>query len=132
MNAKSIGYWVVTGLFCFALAGSGVMDFLKPPEMLEGMQHLGYPPYILTILGFWKLLGVFGILFPGFPRVKEWAHAGFFFHLTGAIASHLFVGDGIGGTAVLLVLLLLNIGSYLLRPASRVLGTMPWETAKTV
>ena len=53
----------------------------------------GYPVYFLTILGVWKILGVIAILAPRFKLLKEWAYAGFFFAMTGALASHLFAHD---------------------------------------
>lgn len=129
MQAKKVGYWVVTGLFAFALGGSGVADLVHAPAIVEGFGHLGYPVFLMDILGVWKLLGVVAILAPGFPRLKEWAYAGFFFHLTGAISSHLFVGDTAIG--LLLVLLALGVTSWALRPESRVLGTLALPTRRS-
>ncbi|MEQ1502845.1 MAG: DoxX family protein [Myxococcota bacterium] len=129
MNNKLIGYWAVTGLFALALTGSGLGDLTRAAPIVEGLTHLGYPWYFPLILGFWKVLGVVGILAPGFPRVKEWAYAGFFFALTGAAASHLFAGDGLGGAVAPLVLLGLGIGSYALRPADRALPMARLATA---
>jgi hypothetical protein len=57
------------------------------------MKGLAYPVYFLTIIGVWKLLGVLAVLIPKYSLVKEWAYAGFFFLITGAIISHLAVGD---------------------------------------
>jgi hypothetical protein len=80
---------------------------------------LGYPPYLLIILGGWKLLSAPALLAPGLPRLKEWAYAGIFFDLTGAAASHAFSGDPTGKVATPLVLLLTAATSWALRPASR-------------
>jgi hypothetical protein len=57
------------------------------------MQHLGYGVYFLTILGVWKILGVAALLIPRFPLLQEWAFAGFVFAMTGAVFSHIAVGD---------------------------------------
>jgi len=115
-NAKwlNIGYWVVTGFFCFALFGAGVMDLLLPPDMAAIMTHLGYPAYFPAILGVAKLLGVAALLYPGFPKLKEWAYAGFTFDLLGAVISHLVSGDGLAGAFGPLFLLIVMIGSYTL------------------
>ncbi|MCA9572230.1 MAG: DoxX family protein [Myxococcales bacterium] len=121
MNPKIAGYWMATGLFAFALAGSGVMDLVLPPMLAEGMQHLGYPDYFVRILGVWKLLGVLALLAPGTRRLKEWAYAGFFFDLSGAVVSHLVMGDGLGGALAPFVLLAIGAASYALRPAGRAL-----------
>ncbi|MEQ1571851.1 MAG: DoxX family protein [Myxococcota bacterium] len=128
MAPKTIGFWIVTGLFAVALTGSGLADLVVADAIREAMGHLGYPEYFARILGFWKVAGVIAILVPGFPLVKEWAYAGFFFALTGAAASHLFAGDGLGGAVAPLVLLTLGAASWVLRsearavPAARVLA----------
>ncbi|MCB9685598.1 MAG: DoxX family protein [Alphaproteobacteria bacterium] len=114
MNPKIAGYWAATGLFVFALGASGVMDLVLPPMLAESMQHLGYPDYFARILGVWKVLGVLALLAPGTRRLKEWAYAGFFFDLSGAAASHLISGDGMGGAGAPLVLLLLGAASWAL------------------
>lgn len=85
---------------------------------------VGYPVYFLTILGIWKVLGTIAILVPGFPRLKECAYAGIFFGMTGAAASHAFVGDyGAYAYHILapLVLQILALASWALRPKSRIL-----------
>jgi uncharacterized membrane protein YphA (DoxX/SURF4 family) len=86
------------------------------------MVQLGYPIYLLTILGIWKVLGGIALLAPRFPRLKEWAYAGTLFDLTGASASHAFHGDGPWHVVVPLVLAALALGSWALRPSSRTLG----------
>ena len=83
-------YWIPTALFAFAMGASAVFDLMHPPELIEGIKKLGYPEYLATILGGWKLLGTVAILVPRMPRLKEWAYAGFFFDLTGAALSHAF------------------------------------------
>jgi hypothetical protein len=81
--------------------------------------HLGYPTYLLSILGAWKLLGVVALLLPGQPLVKEWAYAGFFFLLTGGVASHLLAGDSLAQTSWVAIFAGLTGASWFLRPASR-------------
>lgn len=120
MNAKNVLYWATTGLLALAMGAGGVADLSG--AMTEGFAHIGYPPILGPILGVWKILGVITLLAPGFPRLKEWAYAGFVFNMTGAAVSHLAAGDGIGGAMAPLVLLVLFLVSWATRPASRVLG----------
>src|SRR5215472_874675 len=94
MKMKVIGYWATTTAIALELLAGGVTDLLHGREVLvvgrpvvEDMVQLGYPVYLLTILGVWKLLGGVALLVPRFPRLKEWAYAGFFFDLTGAAVS---------------------------------------------
>lgn len=119
MSAKKIGYWATTGLTAAAFAAGGVMDLLRGPDVVAGMEHLGYPAYLASILGVWKILGAIAIAAPRFPRLKEWAYAGIAFDLTGAAVSHAMIGDGIAKVATPLTLLALGAVSWALRPASR-------------
>jgi hypothetical protein len=88
---------------------------------------LGYPLYFFRILGFWKVLGAIAILVPRFPRLKEWAYAGIFFDLTGAAASVAAVGSyGVYAFHIFapLILAVLTVVSWALRPESRVIGIL--------
>jgi uncharacterized membrane protein YphA (DoxX/SURF4 family) len=89
------------------------------------MAHLGYPAYVATLIGVWKLLGAVAIVAPGFPRIKEWAYAGMFFDLTGASVSHAASGDPLGNVLTPLFVLAIVLASYALRPESRRLAASP-------
>lgn len=119
MNAKKIGYWASTALIALSFLSGGIVDALRLPDALEGMTHLGYPPYFMTILGVWKVLGALVILAPGLPLIKEWAYAGMIFDLTGASASHFASGDDAWHILVPLILAAVAAASWVLRPASR-------------
>jgi uncharacterized membrane protein len=119
---NKIIYWISTGWLALGMVSTGIVQLIKTQEETDLIAKLGYPVYILTLLGIWKLLGVAAILIPKFPLVKEWAYAGFFFAMSGAIFSHLAVGDGakeLFGPALLLVL---TGVSWYFRPASRKLS----------
>jgi uncharacterized membrane protein YphA (DoxX/SURF4 family) len=119
MKIRKFGYWGLTALVALAFGAGGVVDLLHGPAVMAGMTHLGYPVYVATLLGVWKVLGAVAVLVPGFPRVKEWAYAGMFFDLTGAAFSHASSGDAASFVLTPIVLLALVIGSYLLRPEQR-------------
>ena len=122
MKRSTLAYWILTGVFCLAFSVGGLGHLFRTEAMREGLTHLGYPVYLTTILGVAKLLGVAALLVPGRPLLKEWAYAGFTFDLLGAAASHAFVGDPFSETVKPLALLVVGVGSYLLRPGSRRLG----------
>lgn len=121
-RGKMIAYWSVTLLLAAALMMSGIGQLMQYGGNVELVTNLGYPLYILTILGIWKVLGVIALVVPGFLRLKEWAHAGIFFLMTGAALSHVFANDyGDYGSYIILPLsyAALNIASWALRPKSR-------------
>jgi uncharacterized membrane protein len=90
---NKIIYWIATALLAIGMLQSGVFALLRNDQWVKIITALGYPVYFLTILGIWKILGVIAILVPKFKLLKEWAYAGFFFAMTGALASHLAIGD---------------------------------------
>jgi uncharacterized membrane protein YphA (DoxX/SURF4 family) len=99
---RSAVYWIATIWLALGMVSTGVVQLLKTKDGQGGVDmitHLGYPVYLLTILGIWKVLGVIAILIPKFPLLKEWAYAGFFFVMTGAIFSHLVVNDPVRNVA---------------------------------
>ncbi len=119
-----IAYWVTTALVVFELALGGVWDLLRVPQVRGLIERLGYPPYFLVILGIWKLLGAVALVIPRFPRLKEWAYAGVFFDLTGAVASLFASGLIDAGTmAYPIVMTGVAVASWALRPSSRRLGS---------
>src|SRR5688500_4508411 len=79
MNKRTIGYWVATALVALPLAAGGAAHIARAPDSVASMTALGFPAYVMTILGIWKLLGAAAIVAPRFPRLKEWAYAGMFF-----------------------------------------------------
>jgi VIT1/CCC1 family predicted Fe2+/Mn2+ transporter len=95
------------------------VQLLKLKEEADMMKHPGYPLYFLTIPGIWKILGAAVILISKFPLLKEWAYAGFFFAMSGAVFSHLSSGDGAKDFVGPVLLLILTVVSWYFRPADR-------------
>lgn len=123
---NKIIYWIATVWLALGMVATGVQQLLHmqvegalAPPGVYGITQLGYPVYILSILGVWKILGVVAILIPKFPLVKEWAYAGFFFLTTGAIFSHIAVHHSIGEIFPSLLLFMLTIVSWYFRPLNR-------------
>jgi hypothetical protein len=129
MKTKLIGYWVATVIIASAALFGGVGDLLRLDPMVETMVRLGYPLYVLTILGFCKVLGALVLLAPGLPRLKEWAYAGTFFDMAGAVASHVASGDGVAQLAWPALLAVVTIVSWALRPPGRTLGVLVTQRA---
>ncbi len=119
---RSGGYWISTIWLALGMAATGSGQIFKMKAGQGGQDmitHLGYPVYFLTILGIWKILGVVAVLIPKFPLIKEWAYAGFFFIMPGAIFSHFAVGDSISAILSSSLLLILIVFSWHFRPADR-------------
>src|SRR6266705_99412 len=123
---NKIIYWISTIWLASGMLSTGRLQLFKvkaegavAPPGVYGITHLGYPIYFLTILGIWKILGVVAVLIPKFPLLKEWAYAGFFFAMSGAVFSHIGLGDPMNEIAPSLVLLILIVVSWYLRPEDR-------------
>lgn len=124
-NWKKIIYWISTLWLSLGMVATGAVQLMRNEEQNELVTgRLGYPVYFLTILGVWKLLGVVAVLIPKFPLLKEWAYAGFFFAMSGAVFSH----AASGGSAVdffgPLLLLVLTAVSWYFRPADRKIASV--------
>ncbi len=112
-------YWVATIWLSLGMLSTGIVQLLKIEEEVQKIDILGYPSYFLTIIGIWKVLGVVAILIPKFPLVKEWAYAGFFFLMTGALFTHFASGDSAIAYFGASLLLVLGFLSWYFRPADR-------------
>ncbi len=116
---NKIIYWVATLWLSLGMVSTGIVQLIKMKEEVDMFNRLGYPIYLLTILGVWKMLGVVAVLVPKFPLVKEWAYAGFFFAMSGAVFSHLAVGDNAKEFFGPILLIVLTIVSWYFRPMDR-------------
>ena len=127
---RTIAYWACTLLIAYEMVGGSLWDLLRIEYVRDVMTHLGYPLYMLSILGAWKLPCAVTLLVPRFQRLKEWAYAGAFFNYTGAAASHLAVGDAAARWITPLVFAVVTVASWALRPQERRLP-QPRPTAET-
>ena len=128
---RAIAYWTLTLIIGWEMIAGSMWDLLRIEYTRSVLDHLGYPHYLLLILGVWKLPCAIAWFVPGFPRLKEWAYAGAIFNYTGAAASHLLVGDGPNRWAAPLVFALLTLGSWALRPPDRRLpGAAPRASSR--
>lgn len=112
-------YWIFTLWMALGMVSTAIVQLMKNKDELANFTNLGYPAYLMTIIGVWKLLGVIAILIPKQLLLKEWAYAGFFFVMSGAVISHLIVGDTAGRNFPAVLLLALVIISWYFRPADR-------------
>ncbi|PSL48317.1 DoxX-like protein [Chitinophaga niastensis] len=115
---RLIAYWVTTGIIALETGVGSVWDIMKIPFVRTILEQLGYPSYMLTIMGVWKALGVVILLAPRFPRLKEWVYAGLVFVYSGAAASHLVIGHGADAVGPV-IFVCLTIASWALRPPAR-------------
>jgi uncharacterized membrane protein YphA (DoxX/SURF4 family) len=113
MKSTNIAYWTFTGLLILLMLFSAISSLIPNPQGIAMMKHIGYPYSVLTLLSIAKILGVIALLIPGFPRLKEWAYAGFTFDLVGAIYAGLSAGDPIGQWAPVILGLVFIFGSYI-------------------
>jgi uncharacterized membrane protein YphA (DoxX/SURF4 family) len=121
---RTIGYWVTTVLSAAAFMVPGILNLLHSAHIMQDMTHLGFPAYLPTILGVWKILGALVIVLPGFPRLKEWAYAGMVFDLTGAAISRGISGDAAVTVIVPLLIAGVVLASWALRPTGRMLPSV--------
>ncbi|MEP7251683.1 MAG: DoxX family protein [Ginsengibacter sp.] len=119
---NKIIYWMATVWLSLGMVSTGLVQLFKAkegPGGIDSLTELGYPAYLLTLLGTCKILGVIAVLIPNFPLLKEWAYAGFFFIMSGAIYSHIASGDPVKEIFPAMLLSFLAFISWYFRPADR-------------
>ncbi|AZJ36682.1 DoxX family protein [Tenacibaculum singaporense] len=119
MKVKTTPYWILTIFLSIGMLAGGIQQMLQIGGYNDIIKALGYPLYVLSILGVWKILGVIVILAPKLTLLKEWAYAGFFFAMSGAAISHTIVEQNFTEVLPSLILLVITILSWYLRPDSR-------------
>lgn len=118
-KTTTVLYWIVTGLLSFGMLLGGTAQILRAQFNVNGFKQIGFPEYVLPILGTWKVLAVIVILIPKYLLVKEWAYAGLFFLLSGGVISHFASGDGVLEALPVFVFMCLTVASWYLRPTDR-------------
>jgi uncharacterized membrane protein YphA (DoxX/SURF4 family) len=116
---NKIIYWIATIWLSLGMLSTGIVQLIKMKEEVDLFTHIGFPIYMLTLLGISKILGVIAVLIPKFPLLKEWAYAGFLFTMVGAIFSHVAVGDSAKEFFGPTLLLVLTLVSWYFRPENR-------------
>ncbi len=117
MQPKTINilYWVFTVLFAGMMILSAVGGISPNAETLKFMHDmLGYPAYFVTFISLAKIAGAVAILIPGLHKIKEWAYAGLFFDLAGALVSVTAASNKFDpGSLFILLPVVLGICSYI-------------------
>lgn len=117
-RSKAILYWAATAIIVLQSLTGAFMDLTKNPDFVNVFTQLGYPLYLLTILGVWRILGAIALVVPKLPRLKEWAYAGLIFDFTGAGFSHTFIAD-VTGSIFPFVFAGITFASWAFRPTDR-------------
>jgi hypothetical protein len=118
-KANKIIYWIATAWLALGMLSTGIVQLIQYQPEVTRMEALGYQSYLLPLLGVCKVLALVAIFIPRYPLIKEWAYAGLFFMMMGAVYSHIAHGDpasDIFGPGLLLVL---TVVSWYFRPAER-------------
>ena len=118
-KSKTIWYWIITGILSFCLFSGGLAQALQVQGVVQGFKPLGYPTYFISLIGIWKMLGIIAILAPKFKLLKEWAYAGIFFTMTGAVISHIVSNDIHPQIIAPILFSIFTVLSWYLRPESR-------------
>jgi len=116
---KTLWYWIFTIILSFCIFSGGLAQAMQVKGVVDGFKPLGYPIYFISLIGVWKMLGIIAILIPGFKLLKEWAYAGIFFVMSGAVISHIASNDVSVQIIAPFLLAVFAVLSWYLRPADR-------------
>ena len=119
LRFKPVAYRIFTGILLLQTLAGAVLDLSRNRAFADAASQLGYPPYLLPILGTLRIAAFITILVPGLMVIKEWAYAGLFFELVVACMSHIAVGDSAAQWVSPLIFAMITFASWVLRPSSR-------------
>ena len=130
MKATNIINWICTiliiALMLFSAYGTFFMHTADGDAMMKQMQ---IPAYLTKLLAVGKILGAIAILVPGYPRLKEWAYAGYFFDLLGATYCFIASGFPAAAWAPMPIFIALLLGSYFTYHKKLSAGTTKYAVA---
>jgi len=121
---KLMWFWIITVILSFCLFSGGLAQAIQVKEVIAGFKPLGYPTYFISLIGIWKMLGIIAILVPNFKLLKEWAYAGLFFVMSGAVISHIASGNVTVQIIAPFILMIFTVLSWYLRPANRKISSI--------
>lgn len=113
MKTTKIIYWILHIVFALFMVMDAIGGISSSEEGIKALTQLGYPVYIMPVIGVLKLLGVIVLLVPGLKTLKEWAYAGFTFNfILAAISWTCVKGPFIFVLLPLIVMIVLLAGYY--------------------
>ncbi|HEY2467349.1 MAG TPA: DoxX family protein [Terracidiphilus sp.] len=119
-RATQIAATVITGLVAFIWMYFGRLYLIHDPgEWRIANQQLGYPLYIIPLIGVTHILGGVGLLIPNVPRLTEWAYAGLAINLFLAFFSQLNGGGSTWDKFDPILVMVFVFASYGLRRCMR-------------
>ena len=115
MKGNKIVYWIATSII---LVWFGLMPllFFNNEMSKQGFAHFGFPEYFRKMVHIFSAIGALILVLPwAYPRLKEWAYAGFTINIIGAIVSN-WVVDGFGFQVIFPLLFFIPLAaSYFLQ-----------------
>ena len=119
-RATQIAAMATTGLVAFMWVYFGRLYLTHDPgEWRIANQQLGYPLYIIPLIGVTHIVGGVGLLIPNVPRMTEWVYAGFAFTLLLAFYSQLNGGGSTWDKFDPILVMAVVFASYVLRRCMR-------------
>jgi uncharacterized membrane protein YphA (DoxX/SURF4 family) len=118
--ATQIAAMAITGLVAFIWVYFGGLYLVRDPvEWRTANQQLGYPLYIIPLIGVTHILGGVGLLIPNVSRLTEWVYAGLAINLLLAFYSHLNGGGSTWDKFDPILVMAFVFASYVLRRCMR-------------
>jgi hypothetical protein len=116
MKPKTIKilYWIFTVLFLLAMLGDAYGGITMQQAGKDSLAKLGYPMYLLVIMGSAKIAGILAIAQTKYKVIKEWAYAGFTISFISAFLSWAAIGAGAAMLMPPVVMLLVMFFTYYL------------------
>ncbi len=119
-TAQITTFRISNTILIIGMLAGGATVLLRIPAQTALFVHLGYPLFLMTILGTAKILAAITLMLPGLPLLKVSAYTGTFIVSVCAFISHIIAGDGLPALNPL-ILLAATLTAYFTNPGIKAL-----------
>lgn len=107
MKTNKIIFGISLSVFAVAIIGAVLTSILNYDTVALTFKALGYPVYLIHLLGTAQIIGLVLIVLNKDKLLLEWVYAGFFMNFILGCIAHLAVNSGNGASAVVCLVILL-------------------------
>lgn len=122
-KSRIMAFRIITSILVIGMLAGGISTFLRIEYQVNLFNHLGYPLFLMSMIGVGKILAAIVLILPGIPPLKIGAYVGTFIVSICAFISHIVANDGLFAIMNPLTLTAIVLAAYFLNPYIKIVST---------